>query len=290
MSKATQVFTCIFTNTPPGSGGAYNIDALPSTERNMFNAVSNAHSEIVAATGDQPLLLSMCYAKAPEFQTFLSGINMAPPLMAIMGTFPGGEKKYYTTKNPAQAQQYINAMLQGEFGGTGLPTNAGDGSGGWGQGDGGLLCQLLPPLCALGFLPWLALSVITTYKASESRSTAGRAMWGVSAFLFWQGFLARGGVKQIQWWVKQAGIGGIGKKSGVRLKLIDGYHATQTERKAIAYMIENGMKEGCTSTNKCFEILSQSDDFVKVKVSTKGVWTIGDKAKWMYDTMTFELK
>lgn len=289
MSKATQVFTCIFTNTPPQSG-AYNVNTLPSQERAMFNAVSDAHGAIVAASGDQPLLLSVCYAKAPEFQAFLSGISLAPPFMAIMGTFPGGEKKYYLTKQPSQAKQYIEAMLSGEFGGTGLPTNAGDGDGGWGQGDGGLLCQLLPPVCALGFLPWLALSVFTTYKAAESRSATGRAVWGVPAFLFWQGFFARGGVKQIQWWVKKVGIGGIGKKSGVRLKLIDGYHATQTEKKAIAYMIEKGMKEGCTSANKCFEILSQSDDFVKVKVSTKGVWTIGDKAKWMYDTMTFELK
>jgi len=210
MSKASQVFTCIFTNTPP-QGGAYNVNTLPSQERAMFNAVSDAHGAIVAASGDQPLLLSMCYAKAAEFQAFLSGVSLAPPFMAIMGIFPGGEKKYYLTKQPAQAKQYIEAMLSGQFGGTGLPTNAGDGDGGWGQGDGGLLCKLVPPLCALGFLPWLALSVFTTYKAAESRSTGGKAMWGVPAFLFWQGFLARGGVKQIQWWGKQVGIGKIGE-------------------------------------------------------------------------------
>jgi hypothetical protein len=203
MSKATQVFTCVFTSQPPGAGGAYNVDALPSMERSMFNAVVGAHDAIVATSGDQPLVSSICNAQAAQFQGFMSQVSLSPPFIAIMGTFPGGEKKYYTTKNPTQAKQYIQAMLMGEFGGAGLPTNAGDGDGGWGQGNGGLLCQLLPPLCALGFLPWLALSVITTYKAVESRSTAGRAMWGVPAFLFWQGFLARGGVKQIQYWVKK---------------------------------------------------------------------------------------
>jgi len=247
MSKAIQVFTCIFTNTPP-EGGAYNIDTLPAQERTMFNAVSDAHGAIVAASGDQPLLLSLCYAQAPEFQGFMSGVNVTPPFIATVGTFPGGEKKYYVTKIPGQAKQYIQAMLSGAFGGTGIPTNAGDGNGGWGAGDGGLLCKILPPLCALGFLPWLALSVITTYKAAESKSGVGRAMWGVPAFLFWQGFLLNGGVKQIQWWTKKAGIGGkkekpyflmdkekvIAKRDELEQKFSDGtYNAKSSKSKIL---------------------------------------------------------
>ena len=204
MSKALQVFTCIFTDVPPGAGGSYNVDTLPAPERNMYNAVVSGESAIVATEGAAPLVRSICYAGDPQFKTFLSQVNMPRPFMAIMGTFAGGEKRYYTTKNTSKVGQYLRAMYLGEFGGTGLPTNPGDADGGWGTGDGGLLCQLLPPLCALGFLPWLALAAVTTYKAVESRSTVGRAMWGVPAGLLWLGFLERGGVKQMQWWIKKA--------------------------------------------------------------------------------------
>jgi len=170
----------------------------------MFSAVESAHGTIVAQSGGSaPLVQGLCYAGDPQFADFLKQVKMSPPFMASIANYPDGQKKYFATKDKSKIAQYIAALLQGEFGGTGLPTNPGDGDGGWGQGDGGLLCKLLPPLCALGFLPWLAASVYTTYRAYESRSTVGKTMWGVPAFLLWQGFLARGGVKQIQWWIKQ---------------------------------------------------------------------------------------
>jgi len=206
MSKALQVFTCVFTHTPPDNG-VWNIDALPSSEGSMYNAVVNANGAIVAQEGgNAPLIVSMCYAPDPQFKDFIDQVKMSPPFMATMGTFADGSKKYFATKNTSQIGLYIRAMYLGEFGGTGLPTNAGEGDGGWGQGD-SILCNIIPPLCALGFLPWLVLSAVTTYKAVESRSTVGKTMWGVPAFLLWQGFLARGGVKQIQWWVKKLGNG-----------------------------------------------------------------------------------
>lgn len=202
MSKALQVFTCVFTDLPPNAGTVYSPDTLPATERNMYNAVKTAYAGIVAAEGSAPLVQSMCFAADPQFQAFLSQANTTLPFIAIMGTFAGGEKRYYVTKSITQVAQYIQAMYAGEFGGTGLPTNPGDGDGGWGQGN-AIICQILPPLCALGFLPWLALAAFTTYRTAEARSGIGKAAWGIPAFLFWQGFLARGGVKQIQYWIKK---------------------------------------------------------------------------------------
>lgn len=208
MSKATQVFTCIFTNTPPnGGGGAYNVDTLPAQERNMYNAVSNAYQQIVAVSGDQPLVLAICNAKEAQYQSYLSTVSLSPPFVAMIATYPDGSKKTYTTKS-LDVKNRVQALLAGEFGGTGIPTNAGEGEGGWGQGN-ALVCQLIPPLCALGFLPWLALAAVTTYKAAESRSTTGRIMWGIPAALFVVGFFERGGMKQIQWWTKKAGIGSV---------------------------------------------------------------------------------
>jgi hypothetical protein len=199
--KAKSVFVCIFTNEPPSAAGSYSVEVLPSTERSLYNAVSAAATDL-AAQGYQGTTLSVCHAGAAQFQDFLSTINTALPFVAIAGTFPDGTKKYYTTRNANQVKDYIRAMWQGEFGGTGVPTNPGYGSGGWGDGD-SILCKLLPPVCALGFLPWLALAAYTTYRAAEARSTTGRAVWGVPAFLFWQGFIAKGGVKQIEYWIKK---------------------------------------------------------------------------------------
>lgn len=201
MAKANSVFICIFTDVPP-IGGGYDISILPAQERSLYNAASNAATELFQHEGLEGTNLSLCYAKSPEFSNAVAQMGATPPFAAIGGTFPDGSKKAYTTKNPVLIKQYIKAMWTGEFGGTGLPVNVGDGDGGWGQGD-SILCELFPPFCALGFLPWLALSAYTTYRAVESRSTAGKTMWGVPAFLFWQGFFARGGVKQIQYLLKK---------------------------------------------------------------------------------------
>lgn len=200
--KATSVHICIFTNKPPNAGGAYSPETLGAPESGMYAAASVAAVNLYTQEGLEGTTLSMCNANAPEFRDFLTQAKTAPPFIAIAGTF-GNVQKFYIAA-PAQVESYLKAMWLGEFSGTSLPTNLGGGGGGWGQGD-SALCKILPPLCALGFLPWLALSVYTTYRAAESRSTVGKTMWGVPAFLFWQGFLARGGVKQIQYWVKKIG-------------------------------------------------------------------------------------
>lgn len=200
--KATAVHICVFTSRPPNAGGGYAPDTLPNPESGMYAAASTAAVELFNQEGLEGTTLSMCYTQNPQFEQFLSTISATPPFVAIAGTFPGGEKKLYIVKNAAQVKGYLRAMWTGEFGGTGLPTNLGDAEGGWGQGH-ALICQILPPLCALGFLPWLALAAVTTYKAAESRSTTGRIVWGVPAALFVLGFFERGGVKQIQYWLKK---------------------------------------------------------------------------------------
>lgn len=199
--KATAVHICIFTSQPPNASGGYAPELLPSSERNLYNAASAAAVEMFQQEGYEGTTLSMCHAGSQQFQNFLSKVSDNPPFAAIAGTFGDGQK-YYLVKQPGQIKSYLRAMWSGEFGGTGLPNNLGDGDGGWGQGH-ALICKILPPLCALGFLPWLALAAVTTYKAAESRSTVGRAMWGVPAGLLWLGFFERGGVKQIQYWLKK---------------------------------------------------------------------------------------
>lgn len=200
--KAKAVHICIFTKLPPNSGGSYAPDILPNPERGLYAASSTAAVEAFTQSGHEGTTLSMCDAGADAFKQFISTVTAIPPFVAIAGTFPDGSQKFYIAKTASQIKPMLLAMWTGEFGGTGLPTNLGDANGGWGQGH-SLACQIFPPLCALGFLPWLALAAITTYKAAESRSTAGRVMWGVPAALFVLGFFERGGVKQIQYWIKK---------------------------------------------------------------------------------------
>lgn len=204
MSKATSVYICIFTDKTPNAGSVYAPDTLGAPETGYYNAVSKAAVDLYQQEGIQGTNFSLCYAKSPNFQEYLKSVKTAPPFIAMIGTFPDGSKKHYVLKSSSRVKDYLRAMWTGDFSKTGAPTtNPGDGEGGWGQGDGGLLCRLFPPACAIGFLPWIALAAVTTYKAVESRSVAGKAIWGVPAFLFWQGFFSRGGVKQIQYWVKK---------------------------------------------------------------------------------------
>ena len=213
MSKAIKIQTCVFADVQLPADGTWHIDPnyLPKQVIDLYTALSNGLSELIFKDGLSDMdgkveSFGICPVKNADFQAFLSQTNTAPPFVAIVGVYPSGEKKLYTVKNPAQVKEYARAMWLGEFGGnTPLPSNLGDGDGGWGQGDGGLLCKLLPPVCALGFLPWLALASFSTYKAFEARSTVGKSTWGIPAALLWQVFFARGGVKQIQWWLNKIG-------------------------------------------------------------------------------------
>lgn len=205
--KAKTLYICTFTLAQTD-----NIDSFPALDRHFYEAAVMGTSELIFQDGfkdmDGNVLTSACSFQNPNFQDFLKVANApAPPFVAIIGEFPDGQKRLYITKSPQQVKNLIKQMWLGEFGGTTpMPTNLGDGEGGWGEGS-SVLCKIFPPLCALGFLPWLVLAGIATYKTAESRSTLGKATWGIPAALLWLGFFERGGVKQIQWWVKKAGIG-----------------------------------------------------------------------------------
>jgi hypothetical protein len=78
----------------------------------------------------------------------------------------------------------------------------------------------------------------------------------------------------------------------IRLTLIEGYHATQTERKAVAQMIEKGMVEGCTSKVKCYKITSQKEGEVKVELKTKRLkndWFPSEGYVWDVNKVTFKV-
>lgn len=209
--KAKTLYICTFTLAQTD-----NIDSFPALDRQFYEAAVMGTSELIFQDGfkdmDGNVLTSACSFQNPNFQDFLKVANApAPPFVAIIGEFPDGQKRLYITKSPQQVKNLIKQMWLGEFGGTTpMPTNLGDGEGGWGEGS-SVVCKIFPPLCALGFLPWLVLAGIATYKTAESRSTLGKATWGVPAALLWLGFFERGGVKQIQWWLKKAGIGKIYK-------------------------------------------------------------------------------
>lgn len=204
--KAKSVHICIFTNVAPGAAGGYDINALPSAERNLYQAASDAGYQVFQQNGYEGTTLSLCYAKAANFQQFLSTVSETPPFAAIAATYPGGAQKFYLTKSPAKVKNMLLALWSGDFGGSGTPGDlSGDGSGG-GYGSGSnILCEIFPPLCSLGFWPWLALTAFVTYRTFEARSIVGRGLWGTAAFFTWKEFAARGGLKQL------GDVVGIGK-------------------------------------------------------------------------------
>ena len=202
--KAKSVTICIFTNLPPNTGGgAYAPESLPQPERGMYAATSAAATELFQQEGLEGTVLGMCNAQAAEFAQFIKSQTATPPYIAIAGTFPDGSQRAYILKSANGVKNYIRAMWLGEFGGTGAPVNLGEGTGGYGSGS-NILCQLFPPLCMLGFWPWLALVAFTTYRTAEARSIVGRGLWGTAAFFTWKEFLDRGGLQQLG---KMVGIG-----------------------------------------------------------------------------------
>ena len=218
--KAKSVTICIFTNLPPNTGGgAYAPESLPQPERGMYAATSAAATELFQQEGLEGTVLGMCNAQAAEFAQFIASQTATPPYIAIAGTFPDGSQRAYILKSATGVKNYIRAMWSGEFGGTGVPVNLGEGTGGYGSGS-NILCQIFPPLCTLGFWPWLALVAFTTYRTAEARSIVGRGLWGAAAFFTWKEFLDRGGLQQLG---KMVGIGSIKpyfKHNGKELEIL----------------------------------------------------------------------
>jgi len=205
MEKAKLITTCVFSNqAPPPDGYSYQ-SVLTAQEKAMYEAVADAFGEVLSEFGDFAGQSFVCYAQNPQLSSVMqyAGVTASQvPFILIAGNYENGASRLFVVKSTSvtEIKAKIKALLTGDFGQAGMPK---EGGGGFGGGGNSILCKLIPPLCAVSFLPWLILATVATYKAVESRSTVGRAMWGVPAFLFWQGFLARGGVQQIQYWVKK---------------------------------------------------------------------------------------
>lgn len=72
-----------------------------------------------------------------------------------------------------------------------------------------------------------------------------------------------------------------------QIEILDGYHLTQTERKAILLMLDKGIVNARNKTNtKNYCIISGWNDSGKkhyqVKIGTFGTHTIGAEKKWVY--------
>lgn len=62
-------------------------------------------------------------------------------------------------------------------------------TGDFGNGKESLLCQIVPPLCALSKTMWGALALYGAYKTTQARNTVGRGAWGVGTALAAQAYI-----------------------------------------------------------------------------------------------------
>lgn len=77
----------------------------------------------------------------------------------------------------------------------------------------------------------------------------------------------------------------------MKLKLIEGLHATATERSAIKTMLQNNWTTAHNKPKtKSYEITERTEQQCTVKIGSKQVWTIGDVAKWRYNIVKLEFK
>ena len=79
-----------------------------------------------------------------------------------------------------------------------------------------------------------------------------------------------------------------------RLKLIDGYHLTSTDKKNILYLLDNNIildyidQRITMNKVKSYRFDSLGSGLWEIEIGEYGTWTIGDVPKWQYDTVTVE--
>jgi glycine cleavage system H lipoate-binding protein len=78
------------------------------------------------------------------------------------------------------------------------------------------------------------------------------------------------------------------------MQLIEGYHITQTEKKAIAQMIEKGYVQAHNKPNtKNYTVLQGTPKgkawIYKIKIGTKARFSIGANIEWQYQTVTVKI-
>ena len=78
------------------------------------------------------------------------------------------------------------------------------------------------------------------------------------------------------------------------MQLLEGYHVTQTEKKAISQMIEKGYVQAHNKPNtKSYCILQGSQQgnawIYKIKIGTKARFSIGGDIDWQFQTVTVKI-
>ena len=69
----------------------------------------------------------------------------------------------------------------------------------------------------------------------------------------------------------------------MKLKIIEGYHLTSTERSAIKNMLQNDWSTARNKPNtKSYQITERMPEQITIKIGSKAVWTIGDVPRWRY--------
>lgn len=75
----------------------------------------------------------------------------------------------------------------------------------------------------------------------------------------------------------------------MKLKIIEGYHLTSTERSAIKTMLLNDWTTAKNKPNtKNYLITERTPEQITLKIGSKAVWTIGDVARWRYSILIIE--
>ena len=72
------------------------------------------------------------------------------------------------------------------------------------------------------------------------------------------------------------------------MKLIKGYHLTQTERKHIQFMLDNNMLSGGTKL-KSYQLNKIDSGTYDIIIHSKYVATIGDISKWHKSFVTIKI-
>jgi hypothetical protein len=79
------------------------------------------------------------------------------------------------------------------------------------------------------------------------------------------------------------------------IELIEGYHLTAIEKKSIVQMINIGLTNATNRPNtKSYNVISGTQDgkefIFKIKVGSKGTWTIGANVSWKFQNVTVKTK
>lgn len=191
--KAKYVQICIFTPQDKVSVSLY-----PAEEQRLYQMFGNAIVELQKLHGNYvPVFLDFCPTNNPDNVAVLeqnggSVLNLpAVQIYAVYNDDTGGQyflKKGITGSvdvNESKALAYVQALLY-RLSPTPDP----------------LLCKILPPLCSLGWYFWIGAAAYTTYRTTQARNV-GKYLWGAAALLTWQGFIARGGLKELSSKIKK---------------------------------------------------------------------------------------